>query len=141
MPEHLSKYAAKLERRRTAQTLSAIDLAVRITEKEIEPPKASAALKPGSLPQPKTPHSAPAKKKHELADFDEDRKHLAHILEEATEMLAHAEAVAQQMVEGSASPYQANEPRGIWQFCMATKIKVEGMSKRAYSIPSRKAAQ
>ena len=141
MPEHLSKYAAKLERRRTAQTLSAIDLAVRITEREIEPPKASAALKPGCLPTPRMPHPTPAKKVQELADFDDDRKLLGSTLEEAATLLARAEAVAQRMVEESASPYQANEPRGIWQFCLAMRIRVEGMSKRAYSIPSRKAAQ
>ena len=141
MPEHLSKYAAKVERRRTAQTLSAIALAVRITEKEIEPPKASKGLTPGNLPTPRMPHPTPPRKKHELADIDALKRDCADALKQAANLLSCAKEYAAQMVNASASGLQAAEPRGIWQFCMSIGLKVEGMAKRAEAVPSRKAAQ
>ena len=140
----MSKYAAKLEARRKAglgKTLAAIDFAVRITERQVEPPKASASLKVGTLPEIRTPHPTAPRKKHELADISQLRDDCATMLETAATSLECAKEYAAKMVEASASGLQSAEPRGIWQFCISTGLKVEAMAKRAKSIPSGKAAE
>jgi hypothetical protein len=64
-----------------------------------------------------------------------------HIWQRLSTSLECAKEYAAKMVEASASGLQSAEPRGIWQFCISTGLKVEAMAKRAKSIPSGKAAK
>ena len=122
----LSKYAAKVKRRET-QTLAAIDVAVRITEKQ-------------TLPTIRTPHPKPPRRNMEIGDLGELPAKCADALTRAANLLSFAETVAQKMVEASASPYQTAEPRCIAAFCLSTRLKVMGMAARAGHVPSRKEA-
>ena len=120
----LSKYAAKVKRRET-QTLAAIDVAVRITEKQ-------------TLPTIRTPHPKPPRRNMEIGDLGELPAKCADALTRAANLLSFAETCAQKMVEASASPYQTAEPRGIAQFCLSTRLRVMGMASRAADVPTRK---
>ncbi len=122
----LSKYAAKVKRRET-QTLAAIDVAVKITEKQ-------------TLPTIRTPHPTTPQRNMEIGDLGELPAKCADALTRAAYLLAFAETVANQMVSASASPYQTAEPRGIAQFCLSTRLRVMGMASRAGDVPSRKEA-
>ncbi len=123
----LSKYAAKVKRRET-QTLAAIDVAVRITEKQ-------------TLPTIRTPHPTTPRRNMEIGDLGELPAKCSDALTRAANLLAFAETVANQMVEASASPYQTAEPRGIAQFCLSTRLKVAAMAPRAAAVPSKGGAQ
>ena len=120
----LSKYAAKVKRRET-QTLAAIDVAVRITEKQ-------------TLPTIRTPHPKPPRRNMEIGDLGELPAKCADALARAANLLSFAETCAQKMVEASASPYQTAEPRCIAAFCLSTRLRVMGMASRAGDVPTRK---
>jgi len=120
----LSKYAAKVKRRET-QTLAAIDVAVRITEKQ-------------TLPTIRTPHPTTPKRNMEIGDMGELPAKCADALTRAANLLSFAETVANQMVKASASPYQTAEPRCIAAFCLSTRLRVMGMASRAGDVPTRK---
>ena len=120
----LSKYAAKVKRRET-QTLAAVDVAVRITEKQ-------------TLPTIRTPHPKPPRRNMEIGDLGELPAKCANALTRAANLLSFAETVANQMVKASASPYQTAEPRCIAAFCLSTRLRVMGMASRAAGVPSRK---
>lgn len=120
----LSKYAAKVKRRET-QTLAAIDVAVKITEKQ-------------TLPTIRTPHPKPPRRNMEIGDLGELPAKCADALTRAANLLSFAETCAQKMVEASASAYQTAEPRCIAAFCLSTKLRVMGMASRAADVPTRK---
>lgn len=120
----LSKYAAKVKRRET-QTLAAIDVAVKITEKQ-------------TLPTIRTPHPKPPRRNMEIGDLGELPAKCADALTRAANLLSFAETCAQKMVEASASPYQTAEPRCIAAFCLSTRLRVMGMASRAGDVPTRK---
>lgn len=120
----LSKYAVKVKRRET-QTLAAIDVAVKITEKQ-------------TLPTIRTPHPKPPRRNMEIGDLGELPAKCADALTRAANLLSFAETCAQKMVEASASPYQTAEPRCIAAFCLSTRLRVMGMASRAGDVPTRK---
>ena len=124
--QKLSKYAAKVKRRET-QTLAAIDVAVKITEKQ-------------SLPTIRTPHPTTPRRNMEIGDLGELPAKCADALTRAANLLSFAETCAQKMVEASASPYQTAEPRCIAAFCLSTRLRVMGMASRAGDVPTRKEA-
>lgn len=128
----LSKYAAK-QKRKAAQVMAAIDVAVQITER-------TAPAYAGTLPKISAgPHPTAPKRRMEIGDLGELPAKCADALTRAANLLSFAETVAKQMVEASASPYQTAEPRGIAQFCLSMRIKVAAMAPRAAAVPSRRA--
>lgn len=138
--KQLSKYAAKKKRQaeqaaRADRTLSAINVAVRITERKAPPSV-------GALPKISAgPHPTPPRRNMEIGDLGDLPHQCADALARAANLLSFAETVANRMVEASASPYQTAEPRGIAQFCLSTRLKVAAMAPRAEAVPSRRATE
>lgn len=134
--KQLSKYAAKKKRQadQAGRVMAAIDVAVQITERKTPPSV-------GTLPKISAgPHPTPPRRNMEIGDLGDLPAKCADALMRAANLLSFAEAMANQMVEASASPYQTAEPRGIAQFCLSTRLKVAAMAPRAEAVPSKKAA-
>ncbi len=136
--KQLSKYAAKKKRQaeQAGRVLSAIDVAVQVTERRIAPPRVGTLPKISAGPHPTQPRRAMV-----IGDLGDLPAKCADALTRAANLLSFAETVANQMVEASASPYQTAEPRGIAQFCLSTRLKVAAMAPRAEAVPSRRATE
>ncbi len=126
----LSKYAAK-QKRKAAQVMAAIDVAVKVTERRMP-------AYVGTFPKvSQGPHPTAPKRRMEIGDLGELPAKCADALARAAKLLEFAETCANQMIEASASTYQTAEPRSIAQFCLSMRLKVAAMAGRAEVVPSR----
>ena len=133
--QHMSKYARKVAARLKAQqaageAVAAIDLAVRITNGEVNPQ--------AQKPKQKKPKQPPPEPRGQIGELGDRPERLGKLLAEAAAILRAAETLAEETLALSKVGLQQAEPRSVHGFLVATAPKVEAMAYRATKILNAK---